>query len=69
VILGHLIPAGTGFHIHQESDVRIRPEALLELQAEKERIRAARFALLNEPEPAAGRPAASGKSLGDVSPE
>ena len=70
VILGHLIPAGTGFKVHQESDVRIRPEALLELQAEKERIRAARFALLNEPEPAAGRAAAtSGRGLGDVSPE
>lgn len=54
VILGHLIPAGTGFKIHQESDVRIRPEALQELQVEKERIRAARFALLNEPEPTGG---------------
>jgi DNA-directed RNA polymerase subunit beta' len=48
VILGHLIPAGTGFKLHQESDVRIRPEALQELQAEKERILAARFSLLNE---------------------
>jgi len=28
VILGHLVPAGTGFKIHQESEVRIRPEAL-----------------------------------------
>ena len=48
VILGHLIPAGTGFHSHQESDVRIRPEALQELQAEKDRIMAARMNLLNE---------------------
>jgi DNA-directed RNA polymerase subunit beta' len=48
VILGHLIPAGTGFHLHQDSDVRIRPEALQELQAEKERILAARMNLLNE---------------------
>jgi len=48
VILGHLIPAGTGFHSHQDSDVRIRPEALQELQAEKERILAARMNLLNE---------------------
>src|SRR5262249_13035159 len=23
VILGHLVPAGTGFHVHQESEVRI----------------------------------------------
>ena len=28
VILGHLIPAGTGFHTFQESEVRIRKEAL-----------------------------------------
>jgi DNA-directed RNA polymerase subunit beta' len=34
VILGHLIPAGTGFHSHQDADVRIRPEALQELQEE-----------------------------------
>ncbi|MER3417046.1 MAG: DNA-directed RNA polymerase subunit beta' [Gemmataceae bacterium] len=31
VILGHLIPAGTGFKIHQESEVRINPKALSEL--------------------------------------
>jgi DNA-directed RNA polymerase subunit beta' len=30
VILGHLIPAGTGFKTHIESEVRIRPEALEE---------------------------------------
>jgi DNA-directed RNA polymerase subunit beta' len=48
VILGRLIPAGTGFKSHQESDVRIRPEALQELQAEKERILAARFTMLQE---------------------
>jgi DNA-directed RNA polymerase subunit beta' len=28
VILGHLVPAGTGFHVHQESEVRINPKAL-----------------------------------------
>jgi len=48
VILGHLVPAGTGFHMHQEAEVRIRPEALMELHAEQERIRAARMELLNE---------------------
>jgi DNA-directed RNA polymerase subunit beta' len=52
VILGHLIPAGTGFHIHQDSEVRISPEALQEYNAEKERLRAARFAMLQEPRPA-----------------
>ena len=34
VILGHLVPAGTGFQTHQEAEVRIRPEAL-EALAEK----------------------------------
>jgi DNA-directed RNA polymerase subunit beta' len=64
VILGHLIPAGTGFHIHQEAEVRIRPEALLELRAEKERILEARLNLLTE-----GQEASSGatKSDGDGS--
>jgi DNA-directed RNA polymerase subunit beta' len=28
VILGHLVPAGTGFHTHQEAEVRIHPQAL-----------------------------------------
>jgi DNA-directed RNA polymerase subunit beta' len=31
VILGHLIPAGTGFHTHQEAEVRIHPQALEDL--------------------------------------
>ena len=26
VILGHLVPAGTGFHMHQDAEVRITPE-------------------------------------------
>ncbi len=67
VILGHLIPAGTGFKIHQESDVRIRPEALMELHAEKERIRAARFAMLQEPDVNGG--GVRMKSIADVQPE
>src|SRR5438270_1945091 len=28
VILGHLVPAGTGFHSHQEAEVRINAQAL-----------------------------------------
>jgi DNA-directed RNA polymerase subunit beta' len=31
VILGHLIPAGTGFHVHQEAEVKIHADALEEL--------------------------------------
>ena len=38
VILGHLIPAGTGFHNHQSSEVRIRPEAQQELRDEHARV-------------------------------
>ncbi|MGE0377002.1 MAG: DNA-directed RNA polymerase subunit beta', partial [Planctomycetaceae bacterium] len=48
VILGHLIPAGTGFKTHQNSEVRIRPEALMEQKAERDRILAARREMLSE---------------------
>jgi len=34
VILGHLIPAGTGFRTFQDSEVRYRPEALQAMAAE-----------------------------------
>ncbi len=46
VILGHLIPAGTGFRTFQESEVRIRPEALEALAAQKDRQLVASFPLL-----------------------
>jgi len=46
VILGHLIPAGTGFRTFQESEVRIRPEALEELAAGKDRRLVESFPLL-----------------------
>jgi DNA-directed RNA polymerase subunit beta' len=49
VILGHLVPAGTGFHVFQKSDVRIRPQALEGLAAEKEDILAKHFPLLDSP--------------------
>ena len=63
VILGHLIPAGTGFRTFQDSEVRIRPEALEALAAARERTLVTSFPLLEtaddgngtptEPEPAA----------------
>src|SRR6201999_92666 len=31
VILGHLVPAGTGFQIHQDSEVRINPQLVAAL--------------------------------------
>ena len=38
VILGHLIPAGTGFRTYQDSEVRIRPQALEGWPPEKEDV-------------------------------
>jgi len=48
VILGHLIPAGTGFKTHQSAEVRVMPEALHEMKAEHDRIMAQRLELLKE---------------------
>ncbi|MFN0197183.1 MAG: DNA-directed RNA polymerase subunit beta' [Planctomycetaceae bacterium] len=64
VILGHLIPAGTGFHSHQNSEVRIRPDALAELNAERDRIRQARLELLSEGSPGASMGSAEGHTSG-----
>jgi DNA-directed RNA polymerase subunit beta' len=47
VILGHLIPAGTGFHTYQDGEVRIRPQALEGLVPEKEDVLARHFPLLD----------------------
>ncbi|MEX0712014.1 MAG: DNA-directed RNA polymerase subunit beta', partial [Pirellulales bacterium] len=57
VILGHLVPAGTGFHTYQESEVRIRPAALVELAAEKDRVLTKAFPLLESAEDENGSPA------------
>jgi DNA-directed RNA polymerase subunit beta' len=57
VILGHLIPAGTGFRTYQDSEVRIHPEALEGLVAEKEDVLARHFPLLE----GAGKPEAAAK--------
>ena len=54
VILGHLIPAGTGFRTFQESEVRIRPEALAVLAAQKERTLVSSFPLLESGEAGGG---------------
>jgi DNA-directed RNA polymerase subunit beta' len=73
VILGHLIPAGTGFYTHQKAEVRIRESALQELREEKDRILAQRLNLLSESDGGAKREKeADGqptKSLADVSPD
>jgi DNA-directed RNA polymerase subunit beta' len=48
VILGHLIPAGTGFRQFQDSEVRYRPEALQAIQAEKSMALEKAFPLLSQ---------------------
>ena len=77
VILGHLIPAGTGFKTYQESEVRIRPEALEALAAQKTDVLAKSFPLLDtgddqRPAPApapavdGNKPLASSNKLDDL---
>ncbi len=48
VILGHLIPAGTGFRTFQDSEVRYRPEALEAMAAETSSTLETSFPLLQE---------------------
>jgi DNA-directed RNA polymerase subunit beta' len=58
VILGHLIPAGTGFHSIHEAEVRIRPEALEALAAQTANVLEKSFPLLDTASDAAnGEPA------------
>jgi DNA-directed RNA polymerase subunit beta' len=68
VILGHLIPAGTGFGTFQSAEVRVRPEALDALRLDRENVLARQFPLLEAAggdETAAGESALAGAS-GDV---
>ena len=64
VILGHLIPAGTGFHTVQEAEVRIHAAALEALAAEKERVLERSFPLLESALQGSGDgvPASNGES-------
>lgn len=54
VILGHLIPAGTGFRIFQESEVNYRREALEELATAPVQSLEESFPLLNADEASSG---------------
>ncbi|UUO06010.1 DNA-directed RNA polymerase subunit beta' [Blastopirellula sp. J2-11] len=65
VILGHLIPAGTGFRSFQEAEVRINPEALAEMAQNfrREQTREESFPLLMD-EGAANTPSALDNLLG-----
>ena len=67
VILGHLIPAGTGFHTVQDSEVRIRPEALEALHVEKEKLLTHRFPLLDDGAPVGDAAATAGNGSHEAS--
>ncbi|HET6884295.1 MAG TPA: DNA-directed RNA polymerase subunit beta' [Pirellulales bacterium] len=62
VILGHLVPAGTGFKTYQESEVRIKPEALVDLAREKERVLTKAFPLLESGDGSNGNDGKSAKA-------
>jgi DNA-directed RNA polymerase subunit beta' len=72
VILGHLIPAGTGFRTFQESEVRYQPEALQAIAAEKEQALTRQFPLLQEEgeqgEAEVAKPAAAVDETGEAVP-
>jgi len=59
VILGHLIPAGTGFRTYQDSEVRIRAEALDALTSSRSTTSEQRFPLLEDGNGSAAKSEAS----------
>jgi DNA-directed RNA polymerase subunit beta' len=66
VILGHLVPAGTGFKTYQESEVRIKPEALVDMAREKERVLTKAFPLLESAEGGNGSDGKGAKASSDA---
>jgi DNA-directed RNA polymerase subunit beta' len=48
VILGHLVPAGTGFRSYQESEVRLRPLALSQIAEQRPSAAAPVFPLMED---------------------
>jgi DNA-directed RNA polymerase subunit beta' len=64
VILGHLIPAGTGFNTFQSSEVRVRPEALESLRLDRENVLTRQFPLLEAAQP--GEELTLSSEAGDV---
>ena len=67
VILGHLIPAGTGFNTFQSAEVRVRPEALESLRLDRENLLARQFPLLEAAAPGeTSESGVSGAVAGDV---
>ena len=68
VILGHLIPAGTGFRIFQESEVNYRPEALLDSPDAPVQDLAETFPLLEAGDEALGATGAGEAPMNAVPP-
>ena len=64
VILGHLIPAGTGFSTFQSSEVRVRPEALESLRVDRD-VLIKQFPLLDSLPPAQQAPSPDGAEGAD----
>jgi DNA-directed RNA polymerase subunit beta' len=64
VILGHLIPAGTGFRTFQESEVRYRPEVLQKMATEEDRTLVQSFPLLQATAGAEEAEGGDGESTG-----
>ncbi len=64
VILGHLIPAGTGFRTYQDSEVRIHAEALDALTSGRESAARERFPLLEDGNGTAAKSGEGAKSSG-----
>jgi DNA-directed RNA polymerase subunit beta' len=65
VILGHLIPAGTGFNTFQSAEVRVRPEALDALRIDRDNVLTRQFPLL-EAAPTGGDLGPSGEAGSQV---
>jgi DNA-directed RNA polymerase subunit beta' len=65
VILGHLIPAGTGFNTFQSAEVRVRPEALDALRIDRDNVLTRQFPLL-EAAPLGGDTTPAGETGGQV---
>jgi DNA-directed RNA polymerase subunit beta' len=68
VILGHLIPAGTGFRTYQDAEVRVSTEAMLGMESQASTLEK-KFPLLQpsaEESASEARPAAAGSSASAI---
>ena len=66
VILGHLIPAGTGFKTFQSAEVRVRPEALDALRIDRDNVLTRQFPLLEAAAPLGSDTVIVGETGGQI---